>query len=115
VDIVCLLSDFYNRPTLTVARELLGCRLVQMLDGERIVGVITETEAYIGETDLGCHARAGRTVRTQDLSRFSSTNKNRPGALFQDAGSFSFAFWLFHRQAVNRWAGFALLCPLRMG
>jgi DNA-3-methyladenine glycosylase len=58
-------SDFYNRPTLTVARELLGCRLVRTLDGERLVGLITETEAYIGETDLGCHARAGKTKRTQ--------------------------------------------------
>lgn len=57
--------SFYNRPTLTVARELLGCRLVRILDGERLSGLITETEAYIGETDLGCHARAGKTRRTQ--------------------------------------------------
>ncbi len=58
-------ADFYNRPTLTVARALLGCRLVRILDGERLAGVITETEAYIGESDLGCHARAGKTKRTQ--------------------------------------------------
>ncbi len=57
--------DFYNRPTLTVARELLGCRLVRILDGERLSGLITETEAYIGESDLGCHAKAGKTKRTQ--------------------------------------------------
>lgn len=57
--------DFYNRPTLTVARELLGARLVRILDGVELVGLITETEAYIGEEDLGCHARAGRTPRTQ--------------------------------------------------
>lgn len=57
--------DFYNRPTLTVARELLGARLVRILDGVRLAGLITETEAYIGEADLGCHARAGRTPRTQ--------------------------------------------------
>lgn len=55
---------FYLRPTLTVARALLGMRLVRVLDGERLAGVITETEAYIGEEDLGCHARAGRTPRT---------------------------------------------------
>ncbi len=56
-------QSFYARPTLTVARELLGCRLVRRLDGERLVGIITETEAYIGETDLGCHAKAGKTKR----------------------------------------------------
>ncbi len=55
---------FYNRPTLTVARELIGARLVRILDGIKLVGLITETEAYIGEEDLGCHAKAGRTPRT---------------------------------------------------
>lgn len=59
--------EFFNRPTLTVARELLGCRLVRILDDIRLVGVITETEAYIGETDLGCHAKAGRTQRTEPM------------------------------------------------
>jgi len=57
-------SEFYNRPTLTVARDLLGARLVRILNGVRLSGFITETEAYIGETDLGCHAKAGRTSRT---------------------------------------------------
>jgi DNA-3-methyladenine glycosylase len=56
---------FYDRPTLTVARELLGARLVRVEAGLRLVGLITETEAYIGETDLGCHAKAGRTPRTE--------------------------------------------------
>ncbi len=55
---------FYNRPTLIVARELIGARLVRILDGVKLVGIITETEAYIGETDLACHAKAGRTPRT---------------------------------------------------
>lgn len=55
---------FYNRPTLRVARDLIGARLVRMLDGVRLAGLITETEAYIGEEDLACHARAGRTPRT---------------------------------------------------
>ncbi|MFH1184557.1 MAG: DNA-3-methyladenine glycosylase [Chloroflexota bacterium] len=56
--------EFYDRATLTVARELIGARLVRTLDGKRLAGYITETEAYIGESDLGCHARAGRTRRT---------------------------------------------------
>jgi DNA-3-methyladenine glycosylase len=58
-------SKFYNRPTLTVARELIGARLVRILDGVKLIGVITETEAYISEKDLACHAKAGRTLRTQ--------------------------------------------------
>ncbi len=55
---------FYNRPTLKVARELIGARLVRILDGTRLAGLITEAEAYIGEEDLACHAKAGRTPRT---------------------------------------------------
>jgi DNA-3-methyladenine glycosylase len=47
-----------------VARDLIGARLVRILDGRRLVGYITETEAYVGEGDLGCHARSGRTART---------------------------------------------------
>lgn len=58
-------ADFYARPTLSVARDLLGARLVRILDGVRLAGLITETEAYIGETDLACHARAGKTARTR--------------------------------------------------
>ena len=56
--------DFYDRPALEVARDLLGCRLVRQLDGVRMAGLIMETEAYQGEDDLGCHAAAGRTPRT---------------------------------------------------
>jgi DNA-3-methyladenine glycosylase len=57
-------AKFYNRPTLTVARELLGARLVRILDGVKLVGLITETEAYISQKDLACHAKAGLTSRT---------------------------------------------------
>ena len=55
---------FFARDTLTVARELLGSRLVHIEDGRRQAGIIIETEAYCGEQDLGCHAKAGRTPRT---------------------------------------------------
>ena len=57
--------EFYSRPTLDVARQLLGARLVRVLDGAILTGVITETEAYIGQDDLACHARAGHTPRTR--------------------------------------------------
>jgi DNA-3-methyladenine glycosylase len=59
----CLTRAFYDRPTLTVARELLGMRLVHILDGISLSGIIIETEAYNGEEDLGCHAKSGRTRR----------------------------------------------------
>ena len=55
---------FYNRPTLLVARQLLGTRLIRMIEGTRVAGIITEAEAYIGQEDLGCHAKAGLTKRT---------------------------------------------------
>ena len=57
-------ASFYNRPTLEVARDLLGARLVRILDGERLAGVIVECEAYVGEEDLACHASHGKTPRT---------------------------------------------------
>ena len=57
--------SFYDRPVLEVARDLLGARLVRRLNGLRLSGIIVETEAYRGEEDLACHARAGRTPRTE--------------------------------------------------
>jgi DNA-3-methyladenine glycosylase len=47
-----------------VARDLLGQRLVRIWNGRRLAGRISETEAYIGEADLACHARFGRTPRS---------------------------------------------------
>jgi len=47
--------NFYNRSTLTVARELIGARLVRVLDGVKLVGLIVETEAYSSEKALACH------------------------------------------------------------
>jgi DNA-3-methyladenine glycosylase len=57
--------SFFSRPTLALARALLGQRLVKVEPGRRLAGIITEVEAYIGEQDLACHARAGRTPRTE--------------------------------------------------
>lgn len=60
-----LQNDFYQQPTLNTARQLLGARLFRILDGELVSGRITETEAYIGEDDRACHAKAGLTERTK--------------------------------------------------
>ena len=59
--------DFYRRSTLTVARELLGQRLVRVVDGQRLSGLIVEVEAYIGEDDAACHAACGRTPRNEAM------------------------------------------------
>ena len=58
-----LSRSFYTRPTRQLAQALLGCRLVRRWQGERLAGIIVETEAYIGEHDLACHAHVGRTAR----------------------------------------------------
>lgn len=55
----------YEADTAKAARRLLGCRLVREVDGERMAGIIVETEAYLGTEDLGCHSARGRTNRTE--------------------------------------------------
>ncbi|MGI5963477.1 MAG: DNA-3-methyladenine glycosylase [Lawsonibacter sp.] len=64
-----LSQDFYNRDTVEVARELLGCHLVRVFpDQTKLVCRITETEAYVGRMDKACHAYGyKRTPRTQTL------------------------------------------------
>jgi DNA-3-methyladenine glycosylase len=60
-----LSRKFFERPTLWVAQNLLGKILVRNYRGKKIMAIITETEAYIGENDLACHASHGRTRRTE--------------------------------------------------
>jgi DNA-3-methyladenine glycosylase len=62
-----LSRGFYNRPTLDVARDLLGMVLVHNRRGVRTSGVIVEVEAYIGESDPACHAAPGLTKRNAPL------------------------------------------------
>jgi len=61
-----LSQEFYARPARLVAPDLLGKRLVRNYDGQRIAGLIVETEAYCDpeEPDLACHG--------------DRTNKGRP-------------------------------------
>lgn len=62
---VKLPRSFYDRPTVTVARELLGKLLVQRRDGLDLVGRIVEVEAYLGPHDLASHSARGLTPRTR--------------------------------------------------
>jgi DNA-3-methyladenine glycosylase len=60
---------FFDRPTLTVARDLIGCYLVIKKDGKVLRYVITETEAYDGLEDLASHASRGKTKRNEIMFR----------------------------------------------
>jgi DNA-3-methyladenine glycosylase len=60
-------KSFYSRETELVARELLGALLVCESSAGTTSGRIVETEAYLGEHDLACHAAAGLTSRTEPL------------------------------------------------
>ena len=58
---------YFNRPTVTVARSLIGKYVVREIDGRILAGKILEVEAYVGPQDKACHASKGRTQRTEVL------------------------------------------------
>ncbi len=58
---------FYSQDTVSVARALLGQRLVRAVEGQRLAGRIVEVEAYDGERDGASHARSGPTERNASM------------------------------------------------
>jgi DNA-3-methyladenine glycosylase len=62
---MALKRSFFERDTTAVAQDLLGKFLVRHVGRKTIVGMIVETEAYVGPHDLACHAAKGKTERTK--------------------------------------------------
>lgn len=58
---------YFGRPTVQVARSLIGKYLVRVIDGRTLAGKIIEVEAYVGSQDKACHASKGKTQRTEVL------------------------------------------------
>ncbi|MEM8495780.1 MAG: DNA-3-methyladenine glycosylase, partial [Planctomycetota bacterium] len=59
---------FFRQDPVTVARRLLGQRLVHLVDGTRCAGLIVETEAYLGFEDKAAHSYGWRkTERTKTM------------------------------------------------
>lgn len=57
--------SFYSRPTLLVAKELLGKILVRKSGKTFLAGRIVEVEAYLGSKDPASHAYRGKTKRNE--------------------------------------------------
>lgn len=72
--------EFYLRDGLTVARELIGNKLVTNLRGELTSGIIVETEAYMGAIDAAAHSYRGKTERTK---------------IFYGAGGFVYVYLIY--------------------
>jgi DNA-3-methyladenine glycosylase len=60
-----LKRQFYDRPTLQVARDIVGKHLVFNSPEGTVAARIVETEAYIGQDDAACHAARGKTRRNE--------------------------------------------------
>ncbi len=60
-----LTREFYNRDTVTVAKELLGKYLVHVIGDATRIAKIVEVEAYLGPHDLAAHSAKGLTPRTK--------------------------------------------------
>ena len=65
MSLIKLPHAFFTRDVLEVAPDLIGKKVVRILNGKRVERIITEVEAYRGEEDLACHASRGRTKRTE--------------------------------------------------
>lgn len=58
---------FYGRDTVTVAKALLGKRIIRMIGSQKMSAMITETEAYGHTNDPASHAFSSKTPRNQAM------------------------------------------------
>ena len=58
-----LTQSFFGRDSLTVAKALIGTKLVRRVGGQILSGMVVETEAYAGFNDSASHAFRGQTPR----------------------------------------------------
>lgn len=59
--------EFYDRETVSVARDLLGKQLIRVTRGGCMRGRIVETEAYLPREDAACHASRGKTRKNASM------------------------------------------------
>ncbi len=86
-----LRQNFFNRPTLTVARELIGKYLVRKIRRKIIALKITEVEAYDGPRDRASHAVLHRAVGRKVLHRageYKAEKTSRNAPMFGPPGKF---------------------------
>ncbi len=69
--------NFYTRPTLVVAKDLLGKFIIRKWRGQNIVGKIVETEAYIGPRDKASHAYSERDAHSSLAYKGKITSRNK--------------------------------------
>ena len=60
-----LQKKFYDRETVIVAKQLLGKKITRKINGVKLTGIITETEAYRGKDDPASHAAVKMTNRNK--------------------------------------------------
>ena len=58
---------FYERETVTVAKQLIGKRLTRKVQNTKLTGIIIETEAYRGKDDLASYAAIKMTNRNRAM------------------------------------------------
>ena len=65
--ITILPPDFYQQPTLELARSLLGCLMVKQSEDGVTSGFIVETEAYLGAGDRAAHSFGNRRTKRTEI------------------------------------------------
>ena len=59
--------EFYSKNTVTVAKELLGKKIVRRIGKHEMIGIISETEAYRHKDDPASHAHRKITQRNKAM------------------------------------------------